>query len=94
MPEHIYRRPRFDPWVRKIPWRRDPADTVAVAKDASFFMLSGKWSTLEEAGHGGSLVSSKWRSGHMNRLLFLGTEWTRTGRWTEEGGRDRPCLSR
>ena len=42
---------------------------MAVAKDASFFMLSGKWSTLEEAGHGGSLVSSKWRSGHMNRLL-------------------------
>ena len=67
---------------------------VAVAKDASVFMLSGKRSTLEEAGHGGSLVSSKWLSGHMNHLLFLGAEWRRAGRWTEEGGRDIPCLSR
>ena len=23
MPAHIYRRPRFDPWVGKIPWRRE-----------------------------------------------------------------------
>ena len=79
-----YRRPRFDPWVGKIPWRRTCQPTpVFLPRDSPWTEESGRLQSMgsQRAGHN-SLSNNAQHSTYMESRkmvlmsLIAGQQWT------------------